>query len=78
MSAIETLKTDVAAMIDEAVKDLDAAIAAAVANSNDPAIAELDAKVKETTQTLKDKFATAFPPAPVPAPAPEPAPTPAA
>ncbi len=58
MAAIDTLKTDIAALIAEAVKDLNAAMDAARANSNDPAIAALDTQVTAATQALKDQFAT--------------------
>lgn len=67
MSALEDLSADVAVMVDEAVNDLTAAIDAALkATGNDPAIVELDAKVKAATQTLKDKFAVLVPAAPGP------------
>jgi hypothetical protein len=58
MAAIDTLKTDIAALIAEAVKDLTAAMDAAKATSNDPAIAQLDTQVTAATQALKDQFAT--------------------
>ncbi len=64
---IDTLKADVAALISEAVADITAAIAAAQAASPDPAIDALDARVKATTQTLKDdaaKLVGPIPPAP--------------
>jgi phage shock protein A len=68
MAAIDTLKTDLAALIAEAVKDLTAAVAAAQAASQDPAIDALDAQVKDATTTLQTKFAeltgTPVPPAP--------------
>jgi hypothetical protein len=58
MAAIDTLKTDIAALIAEAVKDLTAAMDAAKATSNDPAIAQLDTQVTAATQALKDQFST--------------------
>ena len=64
---IDTLKSDVAALIAEAVADITAAVAAAQAASPDPAIDALDAQVKATTQTLKDdaaKLVGPIPPAP--------------
>ena len=68
---IDTLKADVAALIAEAVADITAAVAAAQAASPDPAIDALDAKVKETTQALKDDMASLGAPLPPPtAPAP--------
>lgn len=57
MASIDNLKADLAALISEAVTDLEAAIAKAQAASNDPAIDALDAQVKDTTATLKADFA---------------------
>lgn len=57
MTALDTLKTDVAALIAEATADITAAIAAAQAASNDPAIDALDQTVTAATKTLHDQFA---------------------
>jgi hypothetical protein len=55
---VDKLRTDVAALIKEAIDDITAAIAAAQTASNDPAIDQLDTDVTAATQALKDKFAT--------------------
>jgi len=57
LAAIDTLKTDIAALISEAVSDITAAVTAAQAASNDPAIDTLDKQVTAATATLKSDFA---------------------
>jgi enamine deaminase RidA (YjgF/YER057c/UK114 family) len=72
----DKLIADVTALIDEAVKDITDAVAAAQANTpkDDPAVDELDARVTAATQKLKDTMAALKPPAPTPTPEPTPAP----
>lgn len=61
---LDKLRTDVAALITEAVQDITAAVAAAQSASPDPAIDQLDTDVTTATQTLKDAAAKlANPPA---------------
>jgi hypothetical protein len=65
MSNIETLKSDIEVLINEAVNDIQAALDKAKTGisdantSNDDAIAALDAEVTAATQRLKDTFAAA-------------------
>ena len=54
---LDKLRTDVAALITEAVTDITAAVATAQAASPDPAIDQLDKDVTDATQTLKDAAA---------------------
>ena len=60
--SFEELSANVQALIDEATKDITAAIAAAVAAStggpSEASLTVLSDKVKTATQTLKDTFAT--------------------
>jgi len=60
--SFEELSANVQALIEEAVKDITAAVKAASdashGASNEPAITALSDKVKLATQTLKDTFAT--------------------
>lgn len=61
---LDKLRTDVAALITEAVQDITAAVSAAQNASPDPAIDQLDTDVTTATQTLKDAAAKlANPPA---------------
>lgn len=54
---LDKLRTDVAALITEAVTDITAAVAKAQNASPDPAIDQLDTDVTTATQTLKDAAA---------------------
>lgn len=68
MTAIDDLKTDVAALIGEAVADINAlAQAIAAAGSQDPAIVALSGQIKDATKTIHDSF-TAATGTPVPVP----------
>lgn len=60
----DKLIADVTALINEAVSDITAAIAAAQNQSPDPAIDALDSRVTAATQQLKDAMATLKPAAP--------------
>lgn len=55
---LDKLATDVAALIDAGVAEITAAVAAAQAASNDPAIDTLDTKVTDATKAMQDAAAS--------------------
>jgi hypothetical protein len=59
---LDKFEADVQALIDAGVAEITAAVAAAQAASNDPAIDALDTKVTAATQAMKDAAASLTPP----------------
>ena len=67
MTAIDDLKTSIAALISESTNDITTLINNAANNSNDPKIQQLKADVDTATKNLHDQF-TAATGTPVPPP----------